>query len=44
MVDTLKALLDSPELFEQLSRENLSQIKPWDWKIMTGHMREYFQC
>lgn len=44
MVDTLKALLDSPELFEQLSRENLSQIKPWDWKIMTDHMREYFQC
>ena len=44
MVDTLKVLLDSPELFEQLSRENLSQIKPWDWKIMTDHMREYFQC
>ena len=43
MADTLKKLLDSPELFEALSAENLSRIKFWDWKIMTDRMREYFQ-
>lgn len=43
LVDTLERLLDTPKLFEELSQENLFQIKPWDWTIMTNRMRDYFR-
>ena len=38
----IKDLLEHPELFETLSRENLRQIQAWDWKRMTYKMRDYF--
>lgn len=42
MEKKLRKMLDSPESFEKLSRENLRQIKPWDWKLMTQKFKNYF--
>lgn len=42
LVKKLKKLLDSPDSFAKLSEENLQQIKPWDWKLMTQNFKAYF--
>ena len=42
LVGTLRSLLNEPEEFKALSQENLLQIQPWDWKIMTEYFRAYF--
>lgn len=42
MMQTIQKLLQEPELFVQLSNENITSIKKWDWKIMAENFRTYF--
>lgn len=41
--DKLIRLLDKKELFEQLSKENLEQIKEWTWEKKCNQFKEFFK-
>lgn len=38
----LKKLIENKEYFEELSKENLEQIKKWDWKTISLQYKEFF--
>lgn len=38
----LKKLIENKEYFEELSKENLEQIKKWDWKIISLQYKKFF--
>lgn len=38
----MKKLIENKEYFEELSKENLEQIKKWDWKIISLQYKEFF--
>lgn len=40
--EKLKKLLDNKELFDKLSKENLKQIRNWDWKIKCESFKQFF--
>ena len=38
----LITLLNKKELFEELSKENLEQIKQWTWEEKCNQFKEFF--
>lgn len=42
--ETIKKVLDHPEYLAQCSKENLENIKAWDWKRKTQDFKEFFEA
>lgn len=40
--NAIKKLIDNPKLFLELSRENLDQIKEWDWSMKALKFKDFF--
>jgi radical SAM protein with 4Fe4S-binding SPASM domain len=40
--EAIRRLIAEPELFRQLSNENLEQIKAWDWKFKAEKFADFF--
>ena len=38
----IKRIIDTPDMLEQLSRENQSSIKGWDWAVRVQSFKEFF--
>jgi len=41
--ETLRALLSNPQIFVELSKENLEYIRRWDWKLKVPAFASFFE-